>query len=106
MLEQDRGKNCIGKAIESGQFDTRDIDESGKGELVYYGKCAMLGYVIGADDLTSGHSSAGLVETGDIVNRDQDGFYFIVGRKKRIIKLNGRRVNLDDIENYIKSCLK
>ena len=38
--------------------------------------------------------------------RDADGFYFIVGRKKRFLKLFGNRVSLDYIETFLKPILK
>ena len=31
-----------------------------------------------------------------------DGFYYIVGRKKRFLKLYGNRVSLDEVEQLIK----
>jgi long-chain acyl-CoA synthetase len=34
---------------------------------------------------------------------DDDGFYTIVGRKKRFLKLFGNRVNLDEAERMLKS---
>ena len=33
---------------------------------------------------------------------DADGFYYIVGRKKRFLKIYGNRVNLDEIDRLIK----
>ena len=33
---------------------------------------------------------------------DADGYYYIVGRKKRFLKLFGNRVNLDEIDGMIK----
>jgi acyl-coenzyme A synthetase/AMP-(fatty) acid ligase len=33
---------------------------------------------------------------------DTDGFYYIVGRKKRFLKIYGNRVNLDEIDRLIK----
>lgn len=33
---------------------------------------------------------------------DADGFYYIVGRKKRFLKLMGNRVNLDEAEQILK----
>ena len=35
------------------------------------------------------------------VRRDGDGFYYIVGRKKRFIKLYGNRVGLDEVERLL-----
>ena len=33
---------------------------------------------------------------------DADGFYYIVGRKNRFLKIYGNRVNLDEIDRMIK----
>ena len=33
-----------------------------------------------------------------MAKRDADGYYFIVGRKKRFLKLFGNRINLDEID--------
>ena len=43
------------------------------------------------------------LETGDMAKFDEDGFYFIVGRKKRFLKIFGNRVNLDETEQLLKS---
>ena len=40
--------------------------------------------------------------TGDMAKRDADGYYYIVGRKKRFLKIYGNRVNLDECERMIK----
>ena len=40
-----------------------------------------------------------------MAKRDKDGFYYIVGRKKRFIKLYGNRVNLDETERLIKNII-
>ena len=37
-----------------------------------------------------------------MAKRDEDGYYYIVGRKKRFLKLFGNRVNLDEIDGMIK----
>jgi len=39
---------------------------------------------------------------GDMAKRDADGYFYIVGRKKRFLKLFGNRVNLDEIDGMIK----
>ena len=36
-----------------------------------------------------------------MARRDRDGFYYIVGRKKRFIKLYGNRVGLDEAERLL-----
>ena len=42
------------------------------------------------------------MKTGDISYRNKDNLYFIVGRKKRFIKINGIRINLDAVETLFK----
>lgn len=98
----------IGIAIPNGKFYL--IDEDGnkirepfkRGELIFEGKNVSLGYSIGFEDLNSGNDNNGLLHTGDLAQVDEDGFYFIVGRKKRFVKVFGNRVNLDELENMIK----
>ena len=43
-----------------------------------------------------------MLETGDMAQVDEDGYYYIVGRKKRFLKLFGNRVNLDEIDQMVK----
>ena len=37
---------------------------------------------------------------------DEDGYYYIVGRKKRFLKIYGNRVNLDEIDRMVKASFK
>ena len=39
--------------------------------------------------------------TGDIGYFNENGYFFITGRKKRILKVFGNRYNLDEIQNKI-----
>jgi long-chain acyl-CoA synthetase len=97
----------IGRPIPGGEFHIIDekrnkIDQPGiSGELVYTGPNVMLGYADCLADLTRGNENKGRLFTGDIALFDEDGFYFIVGRIKRFIKLFGNRVNLDELERLL-----
>jgi len=71
------------------------------GELYYKGKNTALGYAQDLSDLLKGDESAGVLKTGDIAYRDADGFYYIVGRKNRFVKVHGKRVSLDDLEQIL-----
>lgn len=105
-------KGSMGIPIPGGKFTL--IDSEGKeistsyttGELVYYGKNVTLGYAECGDDLILGDERHGRLETGDMAQFDDDGFYYIVGRKKRFLKVYGNRVNLDELDRMIKGEFK
>ncbi len=72
------------------------------GELVYEGKNVTLGYAEKGEDLILGDERHGRLETGDMAQFDEDGYFYIVGRKKRFLKIYGNRVNLDEVDRMIK----
>lgn len=99
----------IGIAIPGGRFylvddDGKKIDEPHvTGELVYEGDNVTLGYAECGEDLAKGDERLSRLVTGDMAQVDEDGYYFIVGRRKRFLKIFGNRVNLDEVERLIKS---
>lgn len=103
-------KKCgaMGIAIPGGKFTL--IDEKGRiirepyvtGELVYEGKNVTLGYAECRADLQKADERNGILRTGDMAQVDEDGYYSIVGRKKRFLKIFGNRVNLDEVDRLIK----
>lgn len=102
-------KGSMGIAIPGGKLWLKDIEgneiieEDIIGELVYEGKNVTLGYAESRKDLQKGDERYGILETGDMAKRDKDGFFYIVGRKKRFLKIYGNRVNLDEIERMIQA---
>jgi len=98
----------VGIAIPGGTFKLMDeenneiVESYIDGELVYLGENVSLGYAECKEDLLKGDENKGILYTGDIAHRDEDGFYYITGRKKRFIKIYGNRVNLDASEQIIK----
>ena len=98
----------MGIAIPGGRFSLIDVDGGEitepdvTGELVYDGANVTLGYAECAEDLSKGDERHGRLVTGDMAKRDADGFYYVVGRKKRFLKIFGNRVNLDETERLIK----
>lgn len=103
-------KTCsIGFAEPGGQLSI--IDDQGHetfegkatGEMVYRGENVTLGYASSKEDLLKGDENHGIMYTGDLACRDEDGCYFIIGRIKRFLKIYGLRISLDEIENMIKS---
>jgi len=99
----------IGIAIAGGSFRLEDesgnvIDDNGMpGELVFMGDNVTLGYAESCLDLCKDDENRGILRTGDVAKRDADGFYYIVGRKKRFLKMFGNRVSLDEVEQLIKA---
>lgn len=99
----------MGIAIPGGKFRLIDVEGNNitqpnvTGELVYEGKNVTLGYAECGDDLIKGDERNGILQTGDMAQFDSDGFYYIVGRKKRFLKIYGNRVNLDEIDRLLKA---
>ena len=98
----------MGVAIPGGKFSLIDVDGNQVtepeivGELVYEGANVTLGYAEKGEDLAKGDERFGKLITGDMAKKDADGFYYVVGRKKRFLKIFGNRVNLDETERLIK----
>lgn len=98
----------MGLPIPGGRFELVDADGARiegpavPGELVYHGPNVALGYAERGEDLAKGDEWGGVLATGDMAQRDADGFYYIVGRKKRFLKIFGNRINLDETERMLK----
>ncbi len=71
-----------------------------EGEIIAKGDNIMKGYY-NDSDLTGRTIKNGWLFTGDIGKRDSDGFFFITGRKKEIIKVSGVRISPKEIEEVI-----
>ncbi len=99
---------AMGIAIPGGRFELVDVEGHVitepymTGELRYYGENVTLGYAECAADLALGDERHGVLDTGDMAQMDEDGFFTIVGRKKRFLKIFGNRVNLDETERMLK----
>jgi acyl-coenzyme A synthetase/AMP-(fatty) acid ligase len=97
----------IGVAIPGGAIFLED--ENGNqieephvaGELVYHGRNVTYGYATCLEDLAKDDENKGILHTGDMAEMDEDGYFFIVGRKKRFLKIFGNRVSLDECEDLI-----
>ncbi|WP_188191016.1 AMP-binding protein [Nonomuraea sp. SYSU D8015] len=86
----------VGVAVPGGRLEIVD------GEVVYHGPNVMMGYAETAADLARGDDLGGVLPTGDLGRLDSDGFLSITGRLKRIAKIFGVRVNLDDVERLLR----
>lgn len=103
MLSEKLGS--IGKAIPN--VDLYIADEKGKrlpanqtGEIVARGSNIMTGYwndPLGTEQVLKN----GLYYTGDLGKMDEDGYIFVVGRTKDIIKAGGFRVSAKEVEEAL-----
>lgn len=71
------------------------------GELIYYGRNVSMGYALCREDLAKGDENHGRLATGDIAYKDEEGYFYISGRKKRFIKLFGKRISLDQLQDSL-----
>lgn len=98
----------MGIAIPHGRLWLKDVDGNQikepdiVGELVYEGENVTLGYAECLADLAKEDERHGVLQTGDMAKMDADGYFYIVGRKRRFLKVYGNRVNLDEVERMIK----
>ncbi|MBN1251583.1 MAG: AMP-binding protein [Bacteroidales bacterium] len=97
----------IGKAIPNVKLQI--VDEYGNevnngqfGEIVASGDNIMKGYY-NDKELTNKTIQNGKLFTGDLAKKDEDGYIYIVARKKEIIKVGGERISPKEIEEVIVS---
>jgi acyl-CoA synthetase (AMP-forming)/AMP-acid ligase II len=70
------------------------------GEIVVGGPNVMLGYWNQPED-TGEVLRDGWLITGDLARKDDDGFIYVVGRKREIIKSAGHRVSAKEVEERL-----
>jgi len=93
----------VGPALSGGELTVRGHDgvavEAGEtGEVFYRGPNVMMGYAESREDLALGRTHGDVLATGDLGHLDDEGFLYLSGRSKRISKLAGARVSLDELE--------
>ena len=96
------GKGIPGVDLKIINRNGNEVDVNEEGELLAKGNNIMLGYY---KDLKSTNNvlKNGWLYTGDIAKIDEDGFIYLVARKKEIIKVGGKRVSPKEIEKVILS---
>jgi len=94
----------IGIAIPGGNITLRNSKNGNNksGEIIYKGKNVSMGYAKNYRDLIKTDENKGILATGDLAKKDQDGYLYVTGRKSREVKLYGHRVNLDEMESILK----
>ncbi|MCO5145025.1 MAG: AMP-binding protein [Aquamicrobium sp.] len=82
--------------------DGTETPEGGIGELYLRTAGLMLRYD-GAPEMTAENLQDGYFRTGDLVRRDAEGFYYIVGRSKDMIIRGGANISPIEVENVLTS---
>jgi acyl-CoA synthetase (AMP-forming)/AMP-acid ligase II len=87
--------------------EVRLVNEAGKdcapgevGEILARGDNIMKGYW-NMPEATAKTLEGGYLHTGDLATRDEEGYYYITGRKKDVITSSGKPVYSPEIENVI-----
>ncbi len=75
--------------------------ETNKGFLAIKSPIIMKGY-LNKPELTASVLKNGVYITKDVVYRDEEGFYYFVGRESDIISVGGIKIAPDEIENAAK----
>ena len=95
----------IGKAIPNVELAIADeegvrLPPDSEGQIVARGSNMMQGYWNDLEE-TNKVLRHGWYYTGDIGKMDKDGFFYVVGRSKDMIKAGGERVSAKEIEETI-----
>jgi long-chain acyl-CoA synthetase len=94
------GKGIPGVTLRVVNKDMQPVKPAETGEIVAKGDNIMKGYYNDHEG-TGAVLKNGWLYTGDLATVDEDGFIFIVGRSKNIIKSGGYRISPNEIENEI-----
>lgn len=86
----------IGIPIPGGSFAIAE-----DGELIYFGANVSMGYALKREDMALGDVNGGCLKTGDMARMDEEGYFYITGRKKRFVKLQGKRFSLDQVQEIL-----
>ncbi|MEV2225898.1 AMP-binding protein [Nocardia vinacea] len=103
IVERPDRIGSVGKAIPGGSVTVGPaLDGIHGGEVTYRGPNVMMGYASSRADLEKGDELGGVLQTGDL-GVIEDGFLYLTGRLKRISKIHGRRICLDEVQAALAS---
>ena len=92
--------SAVGKPDDHVQYK---LDETG--EICIKGDCVMLGYYKDPEATAEVIDADGWFHTGDLARMDEEGFYYITGRKKNLIILaSGENVSPEELEKKLALC--
>ncbi|XP_035699558.1 long-chain-fatty-acid--CoA ligase ACSBG2-like isoform X1 [Branchiostoma floridae] len=81
----------------------KNADDEGIGEVCFYGRHVFMGYLKMEDKTREALDEEGLLHSGDLGKKDQEGFLYITGRiKELIITAGGENIPPVLIEDTVK----
>jgi len=84
--------------------DDRELAPGERGELCIRGPQVMSGYWNNPGDPRAAFTTDGFVRTGDIAYMDDNGYFYIVDRKKDMILVSGFNVYPNEVEDVVATC--
>src|ERR671932_2743140 len=104
--DRERKPGSIGQPIEGVEMqvwddDGNEVPQGEVGEIVIRGHNVMKGYWNREDDNKEAITEDGWFRTGDMAKVDEDGYFFIVDRKKELIIRGGYNVYPREIEEVL-----
>ena len=100
FTQVEKQMSAVGKPDDHVQYK---LDETG--EICIKGDCVMLGYYKAPEATAEVIDAAGWFHTGDLARMDEEGFYYITGRKKNLIILaSGENVSPEELEKKLALC--
>ena len=100
FTQVEKQMSAVGKPDDHVQYK---LDETG--EICIKGDCVMLGYYKDPEATAEVIDADGWFHTGDLARMDEEGFYYITGRKKNLIILaSGENVSPDELEKKLALC--
>ena len=100
FTQVEKHMSAVGKPDDHVQYK---LDETG--EICIKGDCVMLGYYKAPEATEEVIAADGWFHTGDLARMDEEGFYYITGRKKNLIILaSGENVSPEELEKKLALC--
>jgi fatty-acyl-CoA synthase len=78
-----------------------DVEDGAVGDLLFGGPSVTPGYWNNPDATRAAFTEDGWLKSGDLARRDEDGFYYVVGRRKEMFISGGENVYPAEVENVL-----